>query len=59
MADYLMRPKQAKIGMLLFYSLICIYFFVYWLACVSVVFLVAALTMALAVGQRSRSAHGR
>ena len=59
MTDYLTMPKQAEISMLLFYSLICVYFFVFWSDCVVVVFLVTALTMALAAGQRSGSAKGR
>ena len=45
--------------MLLFYSLIGAYFFVFWSAHISLVFMFAALTMALAAGQRSRSAQGR
>lgn len=59
MADYLTRPKQAKTSMLLFYNLICANLFVFWSVHFSLVFLVAALTIALASGQRSRSVQGR
>ena len=56
MADYLTRPKQAKTSMLLFYGLICATLFVFWSTRVSLVFLLSALTMALASGQGRISA---